>query len=163
MGSRQPQRDSDWFKPGRYVMRVDKFSFGTTRAGRDYALFNFTVLAVLDDMEAAKGPGGPHRVGDRCSWMLMSDRDASAPALKAAVMTLTGSTESEEIDDALFEQLASPANPLGGLFAEVDCRVIITKQKGVPFNLVKVKRPIEFAELQTIVQAETLSSMKITG
>lgn len=163
MGARQPQRDSEFVKAGRYVVRVDKFSFGKTRAGRDYALFNFTILSVVDDSEAAKDPKGPHRVGDKASWMMMSDVDASGPALKAAVMSLIGTNESEELDDDTFEKLASPANPLGGLFAEIDCRIIITKGKGQPFNLVKVKRPIEFEELKTIVPAETLNSMKITG
>lgn len=162
MGARQPQRDSEFMKSGRYVSRIDKFSFGKTRSNREFALFNLTILAVVDDTEAAKDPKGPHRVGDKASWMLMSDVDASAPALKAAIMTLTGEQDPEELDDDVFEKLASAANPLGGLFCEIDCRVITTK-KGSLFNLVKMKRTIEFEELKTIVPAETLKSMKISG
>lgn len=156
----KPAGDFEYIRAGRYLARINEFRFGTTRKGVGYARFGFTIVNVLDPSEAAKDPKGPHRVGEKVSWMLMANIDASAPALKSALMTIMESP-AEEITDAFSESAASDAQPLAGLFVDVSASLKATKTGGM-FTLVQVKRRVLGAEVKKIASPEVLASLRLT-
>jgi hypothetical protein len=155
-----PSRDTEFVKPGRYVMRVEGYTHNkTNRNGRISSFFTFLTVAVLDNSAGAAHPGGSHRVGDKATWMLMADVDASGPALVAAMLAVTGLPQTE-LDDAAYQAFGAAAQPLRGIFVEVDSKQITTK-KGAPFTLVKIKRAITDDEVKTLVPVEVQKSLKL--
>lgn len=156
-----PSRDSDFIKPGRYIMRVLGYVHNkANRNGRVQSSFSFQCVAVLDNAAGAAHPGGSHRVGDKATWMLMADKDASGPALVAAMMAVTGLPQTE-LDDAAYTQFGATAQPLAGIFVEVDARIIQKVKSEGLFTLVKVKRAISDDEVKSIVPAEVQKSLNL--
>lgn len=151
------QRDSSYLRAGRYVALINEFVLGKTRAQRKYARFGLTILHVIDDAAGAAVDGGSHRVGEKATWMLMDDVDAATPALKAALMVATEIDE-EDIDFEAIKSLAAEAQPLRGVFVEVDSIQIITK-KGAPFTLNKFKRLLTDDDVREMVPAVTRKSL----
>lgn len=159
MSATSPSRDSSFIKPGRYLMRIEKFYFGKSRKNRDFAVLKMQVVAVLDPSAAAAVPEGPHRIGDKADWMLMADNDMSAPNLKAAFMTITEVPESEITDEAI-DLFRSDAQPLRGIFVEVDS-VVRPNKAGNPFTLTTFKRRVRAKEVGTMASAAALQSLQI--
>lgn len=156
----KPSGDYVYIRSGRYLARISEFRFGTSRKGVGYARFGFVIVSVIDPSEAAKEPQGPHTVGEKVSWLLMANIDGSAPALKGALMTVMESP-AEEITDQFAESAASDAQPLAGLFVEVDARPKTTKKGGI-FTLVQIKRRVLGAEVKKIAAPEVLASLRLT-
>lgn len=159
MSETSPSRDSSFIKPGRYLMRIEKFYFGKSRKHRDFAVLKLQVVSVLDPSAAATVPEGPHRIGDKADWMLMADNDMSAPNLKAAFMTITEVQESEITDEAI-DLFRSDAQPLRGIFVEVDS-VVRPNKEGKPFTLTTFKRRVRSKEVATLASADALKSLQI--
>jgi hypothetical protein len=158
----KPSRDYEYLRAGNYLCRVDEFRFGTNRNKVGYARFGFTVVNVIDPTPAASDPKGPHRVGEKVSWVLMADNDASAPNLKAALMAIA-ECPAEEITDAASELMASDAQPLAGLFVMVEARLQkMVKKEGV-FTRISIKRRVSGAEVKSLTPPEVLKSLKLDG
>lgn len=157
----KPSRDYDYLRAGTYLCRVEEFRFGKNRSQVGYARFSFTVVNVLDASPAAVEPKGPHRVGEKVSWVLMADKDASAPNLKAALMAIA-ECPAEEITDSASELMASDAQPLAGLFVVVEARTQKMQKKEGVFTRIAIKRRVSGAEVKKLTPPEVLQSLKLS-
>lgn len=154
----KPSGDYDYVRDGVYLCRVDEFRFGQNRSNVGYARFGFTVVNVIDASSAVANPKGPHRVGEKISWVLRADKDASAPNLKAALMAIAN-CPAEEITDEASEMLASEAQPLAGLFVVVEARTVKKQKSEGFFTRVSIKRRVSGAEVKTLTPPEVLKSL----
>lgn len=161
LDSANASRNYDYVRAGRYLVRLEEFRFGVNRAKIDYARFSFTVVSVLDPSEAAKDPKGPHRVGEKISWVLMANKDASAPNLKAALMSIM-EAPAEEITDDFSKTAASDAQPLKGMFLVLDGSLQKMKSKEGVFTRISIKRRVLGVEVKKIVPQEVLQSLRLT-
>lgn len=150
--------DSVYLRAGRYLTYMDCFKQFKNRKGHERIAFEMTVVKVLDESKAHADPSGPHRLGDKVSWV-PTDNEAEAPRIKAAIKTITG-VEEDEIDEQFCCNLAVEAQPLRGLFVEWDCEVIRTKS-GNPYTVRKAVRLWSKDEVEKAVPAEVLTSLKI--
>lgn len=153
--------NSEFFRAGRYLTYIRAFKTMKSRKQANLALFEMLVVAVLDDAAASAEAKGAHSAGHQVSWVLDLAKDPSLPALKGALMVITGCPE-DQIDEPFCEQLASAANPLEGFFVEWDNRVIKTKSTGQPFTLVKARRRWTAEDVKAVVPETVLTSLKIT-
>lgn len=156
-----PSRNYDYVRAGRYLVRLEEFRFGVNRSKIPYARFAFTVVHVLDASAAAKEPKGPHRVGEKISWVLLSNKDASTPALKGALMTIM-ECPAEEITTAFSETAASDAQPLKGMFLVLEGEVKKMMSREGLFTRILIKRRILGVEVKKLVPAEVLQSLRLT-
>lgn len=150
------QRDSEFIRPGRYILRLDACRTGVTRKQIDYSLFSFTCVDVVDDTAASDDPKGPHRVGDKVSWMIMKSWDGFLAAVKSAIVQMTGCSEDEVTSDNL-QIIFGGDQPLAGNFYEVDARNIITK-KNTTFTKVRVVRELAADEVRARVPDHVATS-----
>ncbi len=155
-----PSRNYEFIRAGRYLARVEEFRFGENRSKRGFARFLFQILSVLDPSAAATDPKGPHRVGEKVSWVLMADKDASAPNLKAALMAIC-ECDAVEITDEASEQMASDAQPLKGIFVEIDGSLQKARSNGNLFTRITVKRRVRGSEVKSMTPASVLQSLKL--
>lgn len=156
-----PSRNYDYVRAGQYLVRLEEFRFGVNRSKIPYARFAFTVVHVLDASAAAKEPKGPHRVGEKISWVLMSNKDTSTPALKGALMSIMD-CPAEEITTAFSETAASDAQPLKGMFLVLDGDVQKMKSKEGLFTRISIKRRVLGGEVKKVVPPEVLASLRLT-
>jgi len=121
------RRQSSYFTPGSYVVRVDDFKEGTNRKGRDYVVLETT---VLDSSDLNEAPAGCQR-----SWLLMCDVDSTARNVRGmlcAVLNI-GNDELtlEMITKALEPDADTQVSSLAGLKAFVHARNVTTQKGGV--------------------------------
>lgn len=151
------QRDSEFIRPGRYLCQVAAIKAGKTRKGIEFVAFNFSVLHVVDDTASADDPQGPHHPGDLISQLIMANWDSFLPTVKTSIKNLTQCNESE-IDKEMMNSIVSDAQPLAGMFCEIDARLVPTKSGG-KFTRVSIKRPVDEKEILSMVPAEMQESL----
>ena len=159
IGDAQESRDSDYFRPGRYLVQVDKFIVKQNDEGLVFFIFEMTNLKCFDDSESLKDPDGPHGIGHKVSWILPRHKKPTMGNLKAAIMTMTG-VPREAITDQFCGDLTATSQPLKGTFVEFQNKMIKTKN-GAPFTEVKTKRRWTSNQVLELVGAETLDSLGI--
>lgn len=157
VGAAKAARDSEYFRAGRYLTYLKRFTTSQNRAKVTNVIFELVVVAVLDDQAAANEPKGAHRVGESVSWLMSTVKDPTWPNLKAALKAITGVPE-DQITEEFCEKLASSTQPLAGFYVEWDNRVITTKA-GKPFTQVKARRAWSKAEVEGGVPAAILTSL----
>lgn len=146
MGTTKPRGDFAYIGPGDYLVHVNQFGTKQTRKGAGAIFFNMTIVAVLDTTACVKANTPPHRPGEKCSWLVTTDKDTSLPTMKRAIMTLTGVAE-DLVNEEFCEQLASAAQPLAGYYATYSGNQVTTK-KGVTITDRRFTRKWGKAELQ---------------
>lgn len=156
------QRDSEFLRAGRYLVAINKFIGKELRdGGGKAALFELTVLKVLDDTAAAQEPKGPHLPGDKTTWMFMLRYDAAWSALKGALAAILG-VKPEAVTGKECNECAASDQPLAGMVLELDGKVIVTKGNQRPLNRVVVKRVVPPEEALQSVPAEMIKSWGVT-
>lgn len=153
-------RESEYFRAGRYLTYIRRFTTSKNRQGVPNVIFEMTIVSVLDASASANDPKGAHRVGENVSWLMQLTKDTTMPALKAAVKAITGVSEDQVTED-FCDQLASANQPMTGFFVEWDNRIITTKQRGMPFTVIKARRRWSGDEVKNNVPPEVLASLKI--
>lgn len=151
--------NSEYFRAGKYLTYINSFKQIKNRNEEDRIVFELTIVAVLDESAAAKEPQGPHTVGSKVGWISNPKKDAALPAVKAALMAITGVQE-DSIDQAFCDGLSSEAQPLKGMYVEWSNQVIATKA-GAPFTVVRAKRRWNAEEVKQAVPQNLLDSLKI--
>ena len=117
--------NSEYFRAGRYLFYIRKFSWMKSRKDENLVLFECLTVQVLDPSAAAADPKGPHRVGDNATWCINMKFDASPGALKAAMRDIFGVSE-EDVTEELCLMAAGDTQPLAGLYVEFDNKIIKT-------------------------------------
>lgn len=148
-------RDSNYFKRGHYLVRIDKVKADQTRQGRQFLAIETTIIHTFKDGDGQdlqgnleQGDQQWHTPGDTPSQLLMADQDTFLPNVKAFVAQVTGTPEGQ-ITSEVCNEMTAEDNPLGGLVAEVQNRLITTKA-GNPFtriNWVREWAPSEFVQV----------------
>lgn len=155
------KRETSWFRAGRYILAIDKFEGRETRKKTPAAFLEMTVLHVVDDAAAAMEKDGPHRVGDKVTWFFGLQHDGAWDSLKSALAKIAG-VAIEDVTKDVCKELASSDQPLRGMAIETDGRVMTTKGKGLPINMITVKRVVEKAEVESMMDPMVLKSLKVT-
>jgi len=130
-------QNADYFRPGTYVVSVDRVKTDKARSGSEYVAAETTILAVLEVKHNADGQPMSHAVGDQPSHLIMdggNGKDMFLPNVKAMVMGLIGCEEAD-VDAEACQQMVSASQPMAGLVARVEAREITTKA-GTPFTKV---------------------------
>lgn len=153
-------RDSEYFRPGKYLTQINKFIAKTNDSGVTYFIFEMKVIAVIDPSEALKDPNGPHTVGSKVSWLLARHKKPTWPNLKAALMAITGVPE-DSITPEFCGDLIAAAQPLSGMFVEWRNKLITTKEKGLLFTKVTAVRAWSDEEVKAYVDPNVLESLGI--
>lgn len=153
-------RDSVYLRAGRYLTYMDNFKQFKNRKGHERIAFEMTVVQVLDESKAFADSSGPHRMGDKVSWV-PTDDEAEIPRVKSAIKVICG-VEEDLIDEEFCTNLATESQPLRGLFVEWDCEMIKTS-KGNPFTVRKAVRKWGKQEVEEKVPASVLAGLKINA
>lgn len=134
-------------REGHYIEKINRFKFGTSRKGKEFVVFEKTVLHVYDN---AAGRG--HKVGEDVSHMITrTANDMFLPNLKSIFAALAGcpvEQVTQEICDKIFNERL-----LDGMIVECFNRNITTK-KGTLFTDVKYRKEVGAAELQANLTAD---------
>ena len=124
------RRQSEYFAPGTYLVKVTNFCEGATRKGRDFVVVETQVLDS-DNLEA-------HPKGSERTWMQMTDLDTAAQNIRGflcrALNVANSALTDEMVDNAFEADDETGVSPLAGLKVGVRARELITK-KGNPFTL----------------------------
>lgn len=157
-GGKQPRRDSEWIRPGVYLVRIESFKKGANRKGREYMHFTMLNCHTIDDSLGASVKDGSQRAGDKLSWRIMAEWDGAEGTIMSAIQTLTGLPIEELQDDNVYDQLTAASQPLAGLYARVEARQIQT-QSGNPFTAVTIKTRISASEAKEMVPEAVASTL----
>jgi hypothetical protein len=121
------RRQSEYFTPGSYIVRIDDFKEGTNRKGRDYVVLETT---ILDSSNQEENPAGAKR-----SWLLMQDVDSTARNVRGMLCAVLGISDSEltldMIENALQPDEETQVSSLAGLKAFIHARNVETNRGGV--------------------------------
>lgn len=122
-------RQSEYFSPGSYLVRVDAFKEGKNRKGRDFVVLETTVL----DSDNEDSPCGSRR-----SWLLMQDMDTTPRNVRAMLCAVLNISDDaltlEMIQNALEPDEETGKSAIAGLKVFANARTIETK-RGTEFTL----------------------------
>jgi hypothetical protein len=124
-------RDSSFFTPGRYVVRVDDWKAGATRAPSERPFYALETTILASDNHDL------HPIGSQATCMQMKDTDMAPKNMKAYLMGVLG-IEASQITSDLARKVLSPdpdtgKSPVAGLVIDV-VAVGITTRAGNPFT-----------------------------
>jgi hypothetical protein len=157
----KPRGDFNYIGPGNYLLNIEEFKTSKDRKGIGTVFFRLRIVDVIDPTLCVRANVLPHRVGETLSWLWKMDGDMSLPAIKRALMTLTGVAE-EKITEEFCEQCASAAQPLAGMFVTYEGKQITTK-KGASITDRRFVRRVGKLELQgNPVWAKACTELKLS-
>lgn len=158
-------RDSNYMKRGHYLVRIDRVKADQTRKSRPFVAIECTVLHTFADGDGDEFQGDPeqleqqwHRPGDTPSQLLMADRDPFLPNIKAFVSQVLA-VPAVKVTVAECNKMCSEENPMGGMVAEVNNRVIKLEKTGNPFTKINWVREWKPSEFMKIVKVELLEQL----
>lgn len=124
------RRQSEYFTPGNYLVRIDDFKEGENRKGREFVVLETTVLDA-DDLEG-------HPRGSQRSWLLMLDMETTPKNVRAMLCAVLGITDdgltTDMITKALTAQKKTGKSALAGLKTVIHAKNIKTR-RGTDFTL----------------------------
>lgn len=163
----QLRKDRSYFRPGRYVVRIDGLKTGVTRKKLSFFVANTTVVHVVDATAAANDNRGPHRVGDTPSWMVMAHWDSFLSTVKGLLFVLASSLglakDEAEVDKASIEAAVSDAQPFAGTFLEIDARNVPRKDSDEMFTQVRPVRGWTVDEVLGKIPPSLAASLRISA
>lgn len=156
-------RDSNYFRRGHYLLRIDKVKADETRQGKAFIAIETTVLHTFPDGDGRDFQGdleqGDYqwsKPGSTPSQLLMLAQDTFLPNVKAFVCNMMGVPESK-VDEAACEDMCADDNPMGGMVAEVQNRTIKTRAGNdfTKVNWVREWLPSEYSKVVDVKLLET--------
>lgn len=124
------RRQSEFFSPGRYLVRVKDFVEGTTRKGEGFVALE-TVVVDSSDLEL-------HPAGSERTFFQSTAKDSAAKNIRGLLVNLLDIPDSaltnEMIDRAFSRDPNTGVSVLAGSMLIVHAREIMTK-RGSPFTL----------------------------
>lgn len=139
----KPKVDAAYFKPGQYLMRIDRVKVGETRKKRAFVAIELTNLKTIQSE-----PGvAAHASGESVSQLFFPDNDYFEPEFKAFAMAAFN-CKAEEVTKDVCESIVDPtAQPLAGALIEVHAKNRVTKENK-DFTNVAFKRGVSFRAIQ---------------
>jgi hypothetical protein len=135
IGEVRPKIQANYFKPGHYLVRIDRVLGKKNRKDEDQFIVEMTVIHVYNDME-----GKGHKVGEECANVINFKHDMALPNVKRFCMAVLQRPEAD-ITPTVCERIVSDKQPLAGVIVEVQAINTVTK-KGNDFTDVGYKRPV---------------------
>jgi len=124
------RRQSEYFSPGSYLVRIDDFKEGENRKGREFIVLETT---VLDSDNLEEHPKGAQR-----SWLLMQDMETTAKNIRAMLCAVLGISDEgltrDMIGKALTPDSKTGKSALAGLKTVVHAKLVKTR-RGTDFTL----------------------------
>lgn len=143
VGNSRAKVDASYFRPGQYLLRIDRVKPGKSRKNRDFVAVEMTVLKCIQPAAGAE----PHVPGEAVSQLFFQDSDYFLPEVKAFVMGAMGCT-AEEVTSAVCEAMLDPkSQPFADIVVEVHAKSRVTKE-GKDFTAVAFKRPVSYKAIQ---------------
>ena len=125
IGTAKPMLDSEYIKPGRYLVRIDKTKFFQNRKKINRFGVEMTVVHVIDD---AAGQG--HRLGNSVTYIFRPESDYFQGEMKAFISCVLGipheSISEDDITEAGVEMFVKDEKILTGSVLEFTARTIVT-------------------------------------
>lgn len=156
---RQPRL---YFRPGRYVARIDQMKTGATRKKINFFCVNMTVCVVLDVSAAVQNVQGPHRVGDKPSWMVLQSWDSFLSTVKGAICMCAGGSEAD-ITNEVVQLAVGPGQPFAGEFMELDIRNQVNDKNQKTFTIINPVRMWSLEEVLSKLPSDTASSLGLVA
>ena len=183
----KPQRASNYVRPGRYIVRLDRLEAGEAFKKGDYVAIQQTVLKTLPNGPVGfdydrKIPLPPHSQGEQISEIAMVKNVAFEGRMKALLMVAGDMIEAdfargtpeapipgnlEAYPGQSVEQAVSPDQPLAGVVMEIRADTAVKKDaKAKPeqaltnadiYTRIAYLRRIPFAELPSTLDEATLA------
>ena len=122
-GMREASREhnSNWFKPGAYLCRIDEVKLFQKKSGENVFKAEMTVVQVIDD-----NGGSANRLGEQIGHLIPSGGFKFLERVKGFIACATGS-EDHEVDEGATEYSCGDAQPLAGFVLQVSARDVPTK------------------------------------
>lgn len=150
IGEVRPKIQANYFKPGHYLVRLDKVLGKKNRKGEDQFVIEMTIVHVYNDMD-----GKGHKVGEECANVINFKHDMALPNVKRFLMACLQRPE-QDITPQVCDRVVSDKQPLAGLIVEVQAINTVTK-KGQDFTDVGYKRPVPASVLMNELTDEEIS------
>lgn len=165
--------DSNYLRPGRYLVRIDRCMEKDGRKGTNF-ICEFTIAHVFRDKnEITVAPAGgevdqgPNKVGEQCGYIIAfhgNGADTAPGNLKRFVLNLLEMDESEVDQNnpekmadlkAAYDKIIGAEQAFAGQFAEVDARTIIGQKSQKPWTKISWKGILDPARVaQTLSEEE---------
>jgi hypothetical protein len=168
--SARTSQDSNYIRPGHYLMRIDRIKADTNQKGQPFLATELTVLHVFSSAEADKVGESAHTPGESVTDMKMKHHQSFLGNVRAMLAGIEGMAV-EELQRQLAQsgdtvasyavKLCGQDQPYAGMLVEVYAKQIMTRPKhnapnGTPFTKVTYRREVRASELASIMAPEAL-------
>jgi len=154
IGQTKMSMQSNYAKPGRYVVFIQSIKVGTSRKGEDFVAVQKKCLEVI----ASEGDQG-HYPGEEFADLQMARHDSFLPNFKSMVYTLSGADSQDEIDEEACDYVTSDDQPFAGLIVEVDNITRVGKDSGKEYTRKSYKRVLTEEEIEERFTEEELTKL----
>lgn len=156
IGSARPMLDSEYIKPGRYMVRIDKTKFFQNRKKINRFGVEMTVVHIIDN---AQGQG--HSIGNSVTYIFRPESDYFQGEMKAFISCVLGipheQITEDDITEAGVEMFVKDEKILTGSVLEFTARNVVT-QKDTDFTRVAFNRVLPAAEALTVLPENIVAS-----
>ena len=130
----EPRIQSEYLKPGEYVLTLLGCKEGQTRAPANRPFFVVEAKVVGADPDTLAQGG--NKVGHTVSWMVMLDNDAAMRDVRGFLDVALTDEELASLSDETVAECTGPSQLLKGRTLQVAAENITTK-RGTPFTRVR--------------------------
>lgn len=136
-------RRANYIRPGRYLVRVDRFEEGQNRKKQDFVVSQMTVVNVSETAVPGRDYDRDrdlplHSVGEEISDLMMVANIAFEQRVKGFVMAAGDLTQEdfdeEEYEGALIDAAVAEDQPLAGYTVEVLAEQIVKQGASEPYS-----------------------------
>lgn len=151
VGSAKANFGANYERPGHYLMFIRRVKKDKTRKGIKFVAVEKVCLHYFSVDEEEN----PHTVGEQCSHLLMTDKDSFLGNLKAMISNCFGKPP-EAVTPKVCDLVVSDKQPMSCRVVEMDNRLIITKEKKLPFTQINYRRTLAADEILAVVPRNVL-------